>query len=336
MQSERRRHPVTGAWIIVAPGRGHRPNGNASPPSSDALPSHDPDCPFCPGNEDRLPGITLERQRANGRPWQTRVIPNKYPALTPETSPAGPASELYRRDTGAGFHDVIIESAVHNQDVADMDAEEAEVVVGTYLQRFCDLQAAHPDLLPFIFRNHGARAGASLAHPHAQLMATSWVPAPIRDRWNRARQHYDRTGHCIYCDILAREEHSGTRVVSSNDSFCAFVPFFAEVPYETWIVPYRHAASFGDLTDGEAADLAVLLPDLLARLNRHLDDPDYNYVVQTTSRARREASYLHWYLRIVPKLKWKGGFEIGAETHINPSRPEQDAKELRSAAVSVP
>ena len=109
------------------------------------------------------------------------------------------------------------------------------------------------------------------------------------------------------------------------------VPFAAECPCETCLFPKQHQASFIELYDSECSEFARLLRRTLFRLRRVNDDPPYNFVIDSASRVDLRASYVHWRLRIVPDLAMLGGFELGAGTAINPSRPEDDAPVLRAA-----
>jgi len=113
-----------------------------------------------------------------------------------------------------------------------------------------------------------------------------------------------------------------------NNSFFSFVPFAAEVPSESWIVPKRHKADFGSITENEKDDFAQILNDILGRLYERLNDPDYNYILYTAPKFEAGAPHLHWYLRIKPRLTTKSGFEIGTGISINRSVPEEDARFL--------
>ena len=171
-------------------------------------------------------------------------------------------------------------------------------------------------------------AGASLTHPHSQLIATGIVPRHIRWQEDEARRYFDEWGRCIYCDVLAFEANDRRRVIMETPHFLAFVPYAAEVPFETWIVPKRHHADFEQITEAEQHDLATTLHAFLVRLCDALHDPDYNSMIITSIR-RGADEYLHWYVRVRPRLVTRAGFEIGSGIRINPSLPEDDAAVLR-------
>ena len=180
-------------------------------------------------------------------------------------------------------------------------------------------------MMVIIFRDHGLQAGTSLSHPHSQLVASGVVPQYIRWREEEAQRYFDEWGRCVYCDILAFETQEQQRIVVENNSFSAFIPFAAEVPFEIWIMPRKHQADFGFISDKEKLDLAGALQNVLARLNKKLCDPDYNYIINTCTQYKAGEPQLHWYLQIRPRLTTRAGFEIGSGISINPSIPEENA-----------
>jgi UDPglucose--hexose-1-phosphate uridylyltransferase len=129
--------------------------------------------------------------------------------------------------------------------------------------------------------------------------------------------------------VVAFERSDGSRVVAENDGFVTLVPFAATTPCEMWLIPKRHRASFGEIDAAELELLAIALRDALLRLSAALDDPPYNYVIDTAANLEAGAQHLHWRLRIVPLSTVPAGFELASGVSINPSLPEQDAAILR-------
>lgn len=330
MTSEIRQNKATKQWVIVAPSRGKRPLAfNSQESENQRLPAVDKDCPFCPGNEKSLPSIIMELPGPEGSQWQTRVVPNKFPALTSDENNVRYRRGLYLAMPGYGRHEVIIESPVHNRRISQMTPKEVGIIIETYHRRYVNVMKQNWSFMTLIFRNHGRQAGTSLAHPHSQIIVTGMVPTYIRWREERAQYYFDESGRCVYCDILEQEAQERQRVISENETFLAFVPYAAEVPFEIWIMPTKHQACFSDLSDQEKPGLAAILQDCLARLQRKLNDPDYNYIINTAARYRAGEPQLHWYLQIRPRLTTQAGFEIGSGISINPSLPEEDAAFLR-------
>ncbi len=337
MRGEIRQNKATKQWVIYSPGRAGRPNDAGRLWRNDLdrvkmeLPRHDPDCPFCPGNEHMLPGIIMELPGPDESGWQTRVVPNKYPAVSPTGDTTRYNVGIYWAMQGYGRHEVIIESSCHDCRLAGMSEAEVGLIIETYHRRYTDLLKEHRNMMTLIFRNHGVRAGTSLLHPHSQIIVTGMVPTYIRWREDQAQAHFDETGRCVYCEIIDFELKYRRRLVVENETFVGFVPFAAEVPFEVWIIPRRHQACFGEVTDPEKADLSAALRHVLARLDSKLGDPDYNYIINTAARYKEGEPQLHWYLQIRPRLTTMAGFEIGSGIAINPSIPEEDADTLNEA-----
>ena len=328
-RGELRQNKATLQWVIYSPARRKRPHDFQIPHGQKEVHhAHESRCPFCRGNESLLPEIIMEMRGADGA-WQTRVIPNKFPALIPEGDAGRSTNGIYLTMNGYGRHEVVIESPFHDRHMARMSREEVSAVVGTYHRRYVELMRQHENLLTIIFRNHGKRAGTSLIHPHSQIIVTAVVPHYVRWREEEAERYFDQWGRCVYCDILEFEMKDQRRVVLENTSFVAFVPFAAEVPFELWIVPKNHRADFGSVSDAELHDLSAILRDILGQLSLKLADPDYNYIINTAARFRADEPQLHWYLRIHPRLTTRAGFEIGSGISINPSLPEDDAALLK-------
>lgn len=326
--SEIRQNKATRQWVIFAPARRKRPKDfQGAEKGGVELPEYDKGCPFCPGNEHLIPPVIMELKEQDG--WKTRVIPNKFPALSPQGDIRRSQTGIYITMQGYGHHEVIIETPYHNRDTGQMGTEEVGAIIETFHRRYFDLMKGDQNMMVIIFRNHGERAGTSLIHPHSQLIATGMVPQHIRWRESEAGRYFDIWGRCIYCDILEYELKDKRRIILENRSFVAFIPFAAEVPFETWIIPKRHKADFGDISDREKEDLAASMRNILWRMHTKLNDPDYNYIINTSARYRAREPQLHWYLQIRPRLMTSAGFEIGSGISINPSIPEDDAMFLR-------
>jgi UDPglucose--hexose-1-phosphate uridylyltransferase len=282
-----------------------------------------------------LPAIIAELPGLEEEDWQTRVVPNKYPALSAESDASRHLEGIYLSMPGYGRHEVIIESPRHNHDLAQMSIEEVGVVVESYHRRYVGVMAEHANMMAILFRNHGPQAGTSLLHPHSQLVVTGLVPRHVRWRETAAQRYFDEWGRCVLCDIVAFEVQDRRRVILENETFLVFVPFAAEVPFELWIVPKRHQADFGAVSDEQKADLASALREALGRLHSKLHDPDYNYVIHSAAQCKSGEPQLHWYLQIQPRLTTQAGFEIGSGMRINPSLPEEDAQFLNDGAAGA-
>jgi len=328
--SELRQDRTTGAWTIIAPERRLRPHPCAGRPVREHVPRVEPTCPFCPGNESQLPGIIAEARRDEPPGWSVRVVPNKFPALTPDVASVALPPSLHMMISGYGAHEVVIEHPRHDADLTKMADGEITAVVECYHRRFTELAGRSGIETVVLFRNHGQSGGASMRHPHAQLIALGLATPKLRLMAEWASRHYRETGQCPTCEEIELETTVGERIVDETRHFLALVPFAAERPREVWLVPKRHQGSFAEIAKDELNDLGIQLRQSLQRLEATHDDPSYNFVIESAGKSGLGAPHVHWRLRIIPELVTAGGFEIGTGMAINPSSPEQDAETLRA------
>lgn len=335
MNIEIRQDKTSGDWVIIAPGRGKRPSDFVKKPegAKSREPEYDPDCPFCPGNEDKIPPILEELPGPSGAIWQTRVIPNKYPIVIPEAEEPESGDEFYRARPATGIHEIIIESPRHNLDLSQMPAAAVEMVLKTYRNRYLNITESDPEFSIVIFRNRGESAGTSLIHPHSQLIASRIISPRLERRTEVARDYFRRQGNCLYCDILRCEDELGKRVVARTNSFIAFIPFAARVPFEIWIAPRSHQPVFGSITDEEIRELAEILIRILRLLEKPLGKFDYNYVLSELPPSPEREACSHWHLKIYPRLTQAAGFEIETGIGVNPTLPEKNVEELIKKAA---
>lgn len=331
---ETRQDRITQQWVACAPERSGRPHktGERDPVRDPTDDTPVEGCPFCPGHEEMLPSVLWELEADDDRPWTTRAVPNKYSALTPDAAPETQTCGLFQTQTNHGRQEVIIDTPYHHQGLAHMPVAQVDAVLQTYLTRYHTLRQMETTLYPFIFRNHGAGAGASIPHPHSQIIAPHFPPPRIEQEEDAARSRYDETGRCPYCEMIEEELAAEARLVGANDEYVVFVPFAARVPYELWILPRTHEPEFGRLNEDQRSSLAGMLREAVRRLHTHLDNPDYNVFVRTALDYESNAPHLHWSLRLQPRTNVQAGFELSTGVRINPSIPERDAAVLRGDA----
>jgi UDPglucose--hexose-1-phosphate uridylyltransferase len=333
--SELRQDRLSGQWAIIAPERGGRPR-QMKEPGRDAAPLHDPACPFCPGNEANLSEIFEEVPSMAPPGWLTRVIPNRFPALSPD-APAGYRNAgIYKALGGRGLHRVIVESPHHDVDLPFMGDEAIAAVVATWQRCHRELISLPGVQAMFLFRNRGLKAGASLRHPHSQAIATHILPPRLAGIETRARTLHMQSGRCPLCEILEFELGEGSRVFLTGEHFAALVPFAATCPFEFLIVPRRHAPCFSTMSDETLSEFGPFLRETLRRLFDAAADPPYNLALEAAPRGDPTAPWQHWYIRIAPDITTPNGFDLAAGIPVNPHLPEADAEMLRNAPACWP
>ncbi|MEZ2226563.1 galactose-1-phosphate uridylyltransferase [Microcoleus sp.] len=332
--SELRQNLITRDWVIIATERAKRPDQFANhKKTTEFLPSHRADCPFCVGNEE---DGTLETFCLGDRAdWKVRAIRNKYPALSPTAEGLRISSGIHRRMSGMGIHEVIVEHPRHDLTTALLSIEEVENILVVYRQRYLEIRKYPHIETIIIFKNHGESAGTSLEHPHSQIAATPVVPSQFRSRIDETIRYFDDTGECLFCRTLEDELAAGERVIFESKHFVAFIPYAALSPFHIWIFPRRHASSFDDITDPEISDLADTLKTVLAKLYYGLNNPDYNYNIRSVPTAEQGTKYFHWYIAIIPRVSKQAGFELGSGMFINTALPEESAGFLRSTIIPI-
>jgi UDPglucose--hexose-1-phosphate uridylyltransferase len=282
-------------------------------------------CPFCKPEQEFKEPILLEIPNVTTGSWQTRVVHNKFPALSPGLKPKRNLTGIYLELPGYGHHEMVIESPDHSATLATISTDAITTIVQTYRLRYLELMKMQDNLFIIVFRNQGKKAGASLEHPHSQIIATPIVPRHYRWREDEAQRYFDEWGRCAYCDMLEFEMEDQKRVIMENAQFLAFVPFAAEVPFEVWITPKFHQSDFGSISPDEVPAFAAILQTVLNKFYRKLQNPDYNFAIMSAARYKTGEPQLHWYCQIRPRLTTAAGFEMGSGISINPSLPEEDA-----------
>jgi UDPglucose--hexose-1-phosphate uridylyltransferase len=334
--SELRQDKTTKEWVIIAPERAKRPQDSSKKKHDHELPEREDSCPFCPGNEKQTPKETYRLSKSiQDASWAVRVVPNRFSALSPNgDSRSIKGDTFFRKRPGFGVHEVIIESPLHNAFMALMEYEQIEKIIHTYRQRYNTLKKNKQINFITIFKNHGIESGTSLMHPHSQLVATPITTPYYHKRLDVADDYYADVGSCLYCDLLMEELANNERVVAETDQFVVLHPFASRVPWETWIMPKVHHASFGVFPQEHIAELAIILKDVLYCLHQELHNPAFNMMIDTSITSDEENPYYHWHIRILPRLSMIAGFEIGSGIYITTAMPEETTQLMRKCCLS--
>jgi UDPglucose--hexose-1-phosphate uridylyltransferase len=329
---ELRKDPVVGRWVIISTERARRPSDFTPEP----VKPRTPNCVFCAGNEDKTPPEILAGRAvglpANSAGWSFRVVPNKFPALRIEGDLEPSGEGLFDRMNGVGAHEVVIETPDHDASLATMSEEAVAEVLLAVRERMVDLKKDPRFDYILCFKNHGEAAGASLEHPHSQLIATPIIPIMVTEELAGSAQYYQMKERCVWCDIVHQERRSRRRIIAEGDGFTALAPFAPRFPFETWILPARHRSAFEETGVDELRALARLLGGFLRRMNRVLKEPPFNFMLHTAPLHEGPLEHFHWHLEVIPKLTKVAGFEWGSGFFINPVPPEDAAAALREDA----
>jgi len=325
--SQLRLNPLNGRWVTIVAERAERPNAFA-PRAQQVEADPERPCPFCPGHEEATPPA-LETYGRDGR-WLVRVVPNLYPAFygdDPMTvSTFGP---VYTVAVASGIHEILVYTPEHGESWADLDDRDAGLVMAAIRDRMEEHARARRIRYTQVIVNHGREAGASLSHPHGQLLGMPFVPGEILDE-EAGFARFE--GSCLMCTTVEAEVSTALRVVHEDERVVVVCPFWAGSPFEMLVIPRVHEAH---LQAADPADLVATgraIRDVLKRLRVALGDVAYNLVFHTA--PHRHDGEFHWHAHIWPKLASVAGFERGTGVLINITPPEFAAEELKRATVA--
>ncbi|MEJ2281123.1 MAG: hypothetical protein P8X97_04305 [Candidatus Bathyarchaeota archaeon] len=303
--NEVRKDYLLNRWVVIAKERKKRPTDfvNNNKIANKGI------CPLCPGNEHMTPPAVLVYNFSEGKikkekdkkgftfkDWSVRVIPNLYPVFKP---PKQKNYEIKEKSTSAfqaiGHHEVIIESSCHEEHLGIARPSQIIQVIEAYLDRIKTLSKNNYVKHISIFRNYRPEAGASLAHPHSQLIATPCIPTILNQEKKASKMFWDKNCKCCFCDILDKE-HSNML----------------------------------DMSEMEKNDLAEVLRVSLGGLKDVVNDPPYNFGFHSLI-DEKTTDYYHWHLEVYPRLNIWAGFEKSTGMFINVISPEDAALELRKS-----
>ena len=318
--------PLTGRWVVVSTDRSTRPQAflpRSAPIQADTTRP----CPFCPGNEENA-SPALETVGSDGN-WLVRVVPNLYPAFEGNApfvvTNRGP---VFTQASAGGSHEVVILSPDH-QNSWSMLSDEQTTAVMTAIRDRIEVHSTIPGLrYTQAIVNSGREAGASIEHPHGQLLGMSFVPRElVEEQAGFARF----AGRCLLCTAMDAEENVNHRVVYADERVLVICPFWSGVPYEMLVIPRAHGPHLHHSPQSDLVAVGKALKAVLGSLREVVGDIAYNLVFH--SAPYRAPEPYHWHVHVVPKLTTVAGFELGTGVLINIVNPEEAAVEL---AVRAP
>ncbi|HKV28875.1 MAG TPA: DUF4931 domain-containing protein [Candidatus Acidoferrales bacterium] len=318
---ELRKDPITRSWVVV----GH--SGHAELPVNP--------CPLCPGNEGDT--RTILQLPAQG-PWQVRVLPHFRPLYHIEGDPGRSAEGIYDRMSGVGAHEIIVDTPDHAHSMAEESAENVALALEACARRIADLKRDPRFKYVAVFKNSGPNSGEEWRHSHSQISATTFVPRRVLYELRAARDWFHERDRCVFCDILRQEEKQARRVVDSQGDYLAFCPYASRVPFETWILPRRHAHLFEAPGAEDFRALGILLARVIRRLRSVAQG--YHLVVHTAPNSLQTKGELsdywktiaddyHWHIEILPVVPTSEKSYVIKEVYFNALLPEQAAELLR-------
>ncbi len=333
--SELRYDPISQNWILIATGRARRPETFKTEKRAGWKDSKR-DCPFENLGSHEQPtvayykGEKVELKQGKYVPhrWTTISVPNKFPAFAKhdflQERQAGP----YKTMDGVGFHEVII-TRDHVKDIPEFSKEHMQELINAYQERYLDLMNEKFVNYISIFKNKGPGAGASLAHPHSQIIATPVTSPDIQRSLDGSLKFWKEQKTCVHCKMIEWDLEKKERIVFENDCYLVVCPFASRVAFEIRIFPQKHVAYFERIEDDQKECFTKALQITLQKLKKALNDPDYNYFLHTAPADGKNYDHYHWHWEILPKTSTWAGFELGTGIEISTIEPERAAEFLR-------
>jgi len=321
--SQLRKDPIVGRWTIIATERARRPAAFVDPLSTV---TDQKKCPYC---QDIASHSIYESHGV-------KVIKSSSPILDESKPFERQAQGLYEVCHSYGSHEIVLESPDHIANMADLTIEQIKAVIRTYCLRM-QTHRKDPSIEYILaYKNYGVAAGSrNIGHSRSQIMAVPVLPMRVQDKTRGAEQYFDIHERCLFCDMVNQELKNRERVITENEYFVVIAPFASRFPFETWVLPKYHHCDFADGIMGYEDSLAAIMKDILLRMKIGLNDPAYNYMIQT-SPVKNPSSYkdhYHWHIEVMPRLTRVAGFERGTGFYICPIPPEMTAVFLREVDI---
>lgn len=326
-ESQLRQDLVSGDWIVISSKREKRPDQFLKKEEKRKVSSKST-CPF--ENPQSYGSGKPFLIYGNGKDWRAQVVENKFPAFTHKNqcgvfARIGPYSVMET----AGHHDLVI-TRDHIRNFSRLSCNEAQQVFEVFRDRYLMLLNDKCVAYIAIFHNWGPKAGASIFHPHYQMIALPIIPPDLTHSFRGSFEYFKKNQKCVHCTMIDWEKKSKKRVIYENKQAIAFAPFVSKNPFEVRIFPKRHLAYFENTLDADIDYTVEALQKVLRKVEKNLKDPDYNFFIHTApARNKYDYKMYHWHIEVIPKITLYAGFELGTGMEINVVDPDAAAKLLR-------
>jgi UDPglucose--hexose-1-phosphate uridylyltransferase len=223
---------------------------------------------------------------------------------------------------------VFVYTPNHDADVQDFDDDHAADIMKILQRRFREHAATPHVRYTQAIINHGREAGASIAHPHGQILGLPFVPGEVLEE-EKAFARF--AGGCLLCTTIEAELSADKRVVFANDDVVLLTPYWSGAPYELLIIPRQHEPHLQDASDESLRATGIAVRDALRHLTAALGDISFNLGIHTA--PHHHTGQYHWHAHVWPNLVTQAGFERGTGVLINVVSPEDACDTLRSVAA---
>lgn len=323
LMAELRWNPMIQDWVMIASHRQNRPN----------MPKES--CPFCPGEGKNIPKDYDVLKYDNDFPALSQNPPDMDYMITPD------GGDIYKIAPSYGKCEVILFSPDHNGSLYQLSDNHMYKLIDLWIDRFNDIKSDENIKYIFIFENRGDIVGVTMSHPHGQIYGYSMIPKKIELELDSCRDFYNKNNKCLFCRMNEEETAFNKRIICENDSFIAYIPFFADYVYGTYILPKKHKLTISDLNEQEKRDFGNILKKITGAYD-NLFDYKFPYMMcmhnaPVNINDEKLSEYYHFHVEFYPpmrsidKQQFQASSETGVWAHCNPSSPEEKACEMRNA-----
>ena len=314
---EIRRDMITGDMVIYSSYRNKRPLDKVKMAGEfdSKGEEYSETCPFCKGNTGNIKEIK-EVVEKEGEGWVAMSIANKFPILDLETE------EIF------GEHEVVIETYRHNGSYYNMNHEEFVNTFSLIRSRYRELSARKGIEYVSIFKNSKRNAGASLMHPHSQIVSSNLIPPEITKEIAVADVYRKENGINLYEDIIKKEEEHKNRIVYNGEFFMAFVPYATRYNGEVRIVA-KNDDSVAQWSDEHIEELAYIFRNMFRNMEEYQGDIPFNVILHSKTMDEELGRELRTHFHIIPRKYNFGGFELTTGLFVCGSDPDDLAEAFR-------
>ena len=328
-KSELRQDLVSGDWIVIAPGRSRRPHRPIKKNKRKISPLAG--CPFEDPAKSGQEKPYLIYPNKHG--WAVQVLPNKYPVLSHPVRKHFKTRlfkhGVYSIFSAIGHHDLVI-SSDHYKNFPRLKKESAQLIFQALRDRYLMLNQDKFTAYVSILHNWGPEAGASIYHPHYQILAIPVVPSDVQHSLTGSSRYFEKHKKCVHCAMIDWELKEKKRIIFENNGAVAFTPYVSRTPFEVRIFPKKHLPYFENTYDHDMEYVVEALQKSLRIIEKRLGDSDYNFFIHTAPVQNKENyRHYHWHIEITPIISIRGGFELGTGIEINDVDPDAAAKILK-------
>jgi UDPglucose--hexose-1-phosphate uridylyltransferase len=313
---ELRRDRINGDLVVFAKDRNKRPHDktNQELDERESMSEYEADCPFCRGNEKCCDKSLFEIGKEGY--WLSRAVPNLFPIIDEEST------EIF------GRHEVIIDTYRHNGSFYDMSKEEFKNLFDMYVNRYTALLSRVGTEYVSLFKNFLRKAGASLLHPHSQMISMSIIPPEVENELEIGRKYFEENGRSLYNDIIKEELEYGDRIVYEGQNFIMGVPRATKFSGEIRIM-FKEKVKFQNLSDTDIEELAESFKCLFEKIYEVNGYMPFNVCVHTHPKCIDATEYFNAHIHILPRKFNFGGFELGGDIHVCTLEAEAYTKLMR-------